>query len=531
MTEAEQILNGNTSLGIELGSTRIKAVLVGENFAPLASGAFDWDNRLENGIWTYSLDDIKEGLRSCYTELVANVAELYGVTLKKTASIGVSAMMHGYLAFDKNNNLLVPFRTWRNTMTAQAAKRLTEEFNFNIPQRWSVAHLYQAILNKERHVSELDFLTTPAGYVHWLLTGERVIGIGDASGMFPIDSKSGVYSAAMLEKFAMLIVDHGFGWQLEDIMPKIIPVGECAGRLTEAGARLLDPTGGLSAGVPFCPPEGDAQTGMVATNSIAGKTCNVSAGTSIFAMAVLERDLTSVHEEIDIVTTPCGRPVAMVHCNNCTGDLDAWIRLIDGALKRLGVNVAKPALYDALYDAALSGKPDCGGILSCNYYSGEHVTDFTRGMPLLMRTPEADFSIENFMRCLVYSSMATLKLGMDILIKKEKMKLDKITAHGGLFKSPVTGQRFLSAALGVPVSLLQSAGEGGAWGIALLAAYSVRENRCERLEDYLDTRVFKGMCGSTVSPISEDVEGFAAYTEKYRAALEVEKTAVSLNIG
>ena len=519
-----QIKNGRTSIGIEFGSTRIKAVLIGDDFTVAASGAYDWENSLIDGVWTYSLDEVKAGLQGAFSALAEDVKNRYGVALEKTASIGISAMMHGYLAFDENDKLLVPFRTWRNTMTEQAADKVTEAFGFNIPQRWSIAHLYQAILNNEEHISQIRFVTTLAGYVHWLLTGEKVIGIGDGSGMFPI--RDGGYNADMMSKFDKLASGTRFTQKLSDVLPKIVSVGECAGKLTEQGALILDPTGVLEAGVPFCPPEGDAQTGMVATNSIAPRTGNVSAGTSIFAMAVLEKELSAVYRQIDIVTTPCGNPVAMVHCNNCTTDLDCWIRLFADVLKTFGVEVQKSELYDKLYAAALSGEPDCDGIVSYNYHSGEHVTGFTEGKPLVMRSPSSKLNTSNLMRSLIYSCMSTLKIGMDILINEEKITLDKIYAHGGLFKSPVTGQRFLASALGVPVALMESAGEGGAWGIALLASYLVRKESGEILEAYLEKRVFDGKTGSCMTPDENDMAGFAKYIEKYKSALEVEKTAV-----
>lgn len=521
-----QIKEGRTSIGIEFGSTRIKAVLIGYDFTVVASGAYDWENSFIDGVWTYSLDEVKAGLQGAFAALAEDVKNKYGAALESVASIGISAMMHGYLAFDENNELLVPFRTWRNTMTEQAADALTEALDFNIPQRWSIAHLYQAILGDEEHVPQIRFVTTLAGYVHWLLTGEKVIGIGDGSGMFPI--KNGGYNTDMMSKFEALTSDTAFTQKISDILPKIVSAGECAGTLTEQGALLLDPTGTLKAGVPFCSPEGDAQTGMVATNSIAPRTGNVSAGTSIFAMAVLENNLSAVYRQIDIVTTPCGSPVAMVHCNNCTTDLDCWVRLFADTLKTFGVEVPKSELYDKLYAAALSGEPDCDGIISCNYHSGEHVTGFTEGKPLVMRAPSSKLNVANLMRSLIYSCMSTLKIGMDILISEEKIALDKIYAHGGLFKSPVTGQRFLASALGVPVALMESAGEGGAWGIALLASYLARRKADETLEAYLEERVFAGKTGSVMAPDASDAAGFAAYIEKYKAGLAVEKTAVSV---
>ncbi len=530
MNIAKQIQEGKTSIGIELGSTRIKSVLIGEDFSPIASGAYDWENRLEDGIWTYTLDDVWKGMQGSFKSLADNVWEKYAVKLENAASIGVSAMMHGYLAFDENDKLLVPFRTWRNTITEQAADILTDAFDFNIPQRWSIAHLYQAILNNEEHVSKLNFFTTLAGYVHWQLTGEKVLGIGDASGMFPIDPDSKEYNSSMMDKFIALTADCGFNWALSDILPNIISVGQCAGKLTESGAKLLDPTGTLQAGIALCPPEGDAGTGMTATNSIAQKTGNVSAGTSIFAMVVLEHDLKSVHKEIDIVTTPCGSPVAMVHCNNCTTDLDTWVQMLNDTLETLGFSISKPQLYDKLYEAALSGKPDCGGVLTYNYHSGEHVIGLTQGRPLLVRTPESEFNIANLMRSLIYSCMATLKIGMDILFKQENVVIEKMFAHGGLFKSPITGQRFLAAALEVPVAVMESAGEGGAWGIALLAAYQAREDKSQELTDFLNNKVFVNQKGSCLSPEKGDIEGYSAYMDNFKAGLAIEKAAVASSI-
>lgn len=522
-----QITNGMTSIGIEFGSTRIKAVLIGEDFSILSEGVYDWTNRLENGIWTYSLDEVHKGLQGCFADLMKNVKDKYGVELKTTASIGVSAMMHGYLAFDENDALLVPFRTWRNTITGEAASKLSEAFNFNIPQRWSIAHLYQAVLNEEAHIPEVRFITTLAGYVHWKLTGKKVIGIGDASGMFPISPNGISYDKNMLAKFAELTKGTALKADLIDILPEIIPAGECAGTLTEEGARLLDPTGVFSAGVEFCPPEGDAQTGMVATNSIAPKTGNVSAGTSIFGMVVLEKELSKMYHQIDIVTTPCGSPVAMVHCNNCTTDLNTWVNLFGDVLELFGTKVSKGELYEKLFNAALTASDDCGDIVSCNYHSGEHVTGFTSGRPMLLRSPDSQFNPSNLMRCLIYTCMSTLKIGMDILLVEEKINLDKIYAHGGLFKTPVVGQRFLAAALGVPVELMKSAGEGGAWGIAILAAYQARKDRSEQLPEFLSKYVFADMQGTVIEPEENDIAGFAAYTKKFENALAAERAAVS----
>ena len=527
MNRADEIRQGTVRIGIEFGSTRIKAVLIGAEHVPLASGIHDWSNQLADGIWTYSLDAVREGLQDCFADLMRNVKREYGVPLKKADGFGISAMMHGYLAFDGEDRLLVPFRTWRNTVTGEAAQRLTDAFSFNIPQRWSIAHLYQAILSREAHVPQIRFLTTLAGYVHFLLTGERVLGIGDASGMFPIDPQTGQYDAQMCAKFAELTADTPFQQTLTDLLPRIVPVGECAGRLTENGAKLLDPTGVFQAGVPFCPPEGDAQTGMTATDSIAPKTCNVSAGTSIFAMTVLEQNLRSVHREIDIVTTPCGDPVAMVHCNNCSSDLDAWVGLIGGLLSAAGGAQDKSALYDLVYALAAQGDPDCGGVLTYNYYSGEEITGLERGIPMLARRPDAGFTPANLMRSLVYSCMATLKLGMDILTQEEHVTVERICAHGGLFKNPTVTQPVLAAALGADVTLMRAAGEGGAWGIALLAAYMCRSDRAKTLPDYLKERVFAGMQGETVSPRQSDADGIAAYMQMYRSGLPAERSAAA----
>ena len=529
MSSADEIKNGKAVIGIEFGSTRIKAVLIGEDHSPLASGVHDWQNEMLDGVWTYSLDNVRKGLQECFADLMKNVEEAYGIKLETAAAIGVSAMMHGYLAFDENDEQLVPFRTWRNTMTEEAADRLTEEFSFNIPQRWSIAHLYQAMLNKEPHIGRLAFMTTLAGYVHYILTGEKVIGAGDASGIFPIDSKTCGYNSTMMTKFDALAAGTALTKKLADILPRIVSAGECAGRLTAEGARLLDPTGTFGGEIPFCPPEGDAQTGMAATNSITPKTGNVSAGTSIFSMIVLEKDLSAVHREIDIVTTPCGDPVAMVHCNSCTSDLDAWFGIFGGFLKEIGVDMPKGQLYDKLYSLAAEGAPDCSGVISYNYYAGEPVTGVKNGLPLLMRSPDTAFNIRDFMRSLVYSCVAALKAGNDILTEQEHVSLERIYAHGGFFKTPVPTQKFLAAALGADVTLMQTAGEGGAWGIALLASYMVKKSSGEKLTDYLSSRVFADMKGSTVSPDKEDIDGLNAYMKKYLSGLSAVRAAASEN--
>lgn len=527
-TIRKAIGQGETFLGIELGSTRIKAVLIGPGHAPIASGGHDWENRLEDSVWTYSLDEVWAGIQAAYQKLAAQVAEKYGQKLEKLGGMGVSAMMHGYLPFDAAGKQLAPFRTWRNTITEEAAGLLTQAFGFNIPQRWSVAHLYQAILNGEAHVGQIAQLTTLAGYVHWQLTGQRVMGVGEASGMFPISSATGDFDAAMLDKFDALTADKGYSWKLRDILPRVLSAGQPAGTVGPAGARLLDPAGTLQPGFAMCPPEGDAGTGMVATNSVAPRTGNVSAGTSIFAMVVLEKPLSRLYTEIDMVTTPTGAPVAMVHCNNCSSDLDAWARLFAQLLEATGATVEKPALYDAMYHAALQGEPDGGGMLAYNYLSGEHTTGFEAGRPLFARTPDSRFTLPNFMRTLLYSAMGTLKLGMDILTEREQVKLEVLLGHGGLFKTPVVGQQLMAGALGVPVAVMESAGEGGAWGIALLAAYAAHRaaGQNESLEDYLAKRVFAGAAGSRLEPKPEDTRGFAAFMARYQKGLAIERAAV-----
>lgn len=520
------ILNGETSLGIELGSTRIKAVLIDSQNNCLATGGHNWENRLENGIWTYPLDAVWAGLQDAYAHLAQEVQKEYGVPLTNIRSMGISGMMHGYLVFDKNNQQLVPFRTWRNTITEQAAALLTEEFAFNVPQRWSVAHLYQSLLNGDSHVKDVAFATTLAGYVHWQLTGEKVMGVGEASGMFPIDSNTIDYHQTMVEQFDALAAAKGMGWKLRGIFPKVLGAGDSAGQLTPQGAKLLDPTGTLQPGIPLCPPEGDAGTGMVATNSVAERTGNVSAGTSIFAMIVLEKALSQVYIEIDMVTTPSGKPVAMVHCNNCTTDLDAWTRLFAEVLEGMGVAVNKPALYDMLYNKALEGEPDAGGLLSYNYHSGEVITGLDEGRPLFTLLPDSKMTLANFTRNLLFSTMATLKIGMDILTDKENVRLEQILGHGGLFKTKGVGQQLMAAALDVPVAVMESAGEGGAWGIALLASYMANRAPGETLEDFLSKKVFNGVAGSVIKPSPSDVKGFEAFMERYVSGLPVEKAAV-----
>ncbi|NLC39374.1 MAG: FGGY-family carbohydrate kinase [Clostridiaceae bacterium] len=527
MSEAKKhIENGNTTIGIELGSTRIKTVLIGPDHEVLASGNHDWENRNLNGIWTYSLDDIWNGIQDSYRKLADAVEKEYGVVLRTTKAIGISAMMHGYLVFDKNDRLLTPFRTWRNNITGQASELLTKLFNYPIPQRWSIAHLYQAILNNEEHVPEISFMTTLAGYVHWKLTGKKVLGIDDASGVFPIDISTKDYNKKMIEQFNVILRERNIPWKLEDILPEVLEAGEKAGELTEEGAKLLDVTGRLQPGIPLCPPEGDAGTGMVATNCIAERTGNVSAGTSVFAMIVLEKELSKAYPEIDLVTTPTGKLVAMVHSNNCTSDYDAWISLFGEAVKALGFEVSKAKLYDTFLFKALEGDPDCGGLLSYGYVSGEHITNFEEGRPMFVRKPDSNFSLANFFRTHLFASLGALRIGMDILFEKEAVKVDEILGHGGFFKTREVGQRVMAAATRVPVSVMETAGEGGAWGIALLASYMANRSENETLEDYLNNRVFKANRKITVKPDPEDVRGFDLFMERYIKGLAIEKAAV-----
>ncbi|MCB8925861.1 MAG: FGGY-family carbohydrate kinase [Ardenticatenaceae bacterium] len=523
---SQAIESGKTALGIEFGSTRIKAVLIGEDHTPIAAGSFEWENRYEDGIWTYRLEDVWAGLQESYRELAAAVSETYNVTLQTIGAIGFSGMMHGYIAVDETGNLLAPFRTWRNTITGQAAEQLTGHFQFNIPQRWTIAHLYQAILNKEAHVRDISFLTTLAGYVHWQLTGQKVLGIGEASGVFPIDSTINDYDAHMVGLFDDLLAAEGMPYKLLDILPKVLVAGENAGTLTAEGAKLLDPTGQLQVGIPLCPPEGDAGTGMVATNSVAQRTGNVSAGTSVFAMIVLEKALSKLYPEIDMVTTPTGKPVAMVHSNNCTSDINAWVGLFHEFTEALGVEMDQSRLFEMLYQKALTGEADAGGLLAFNYFSGEHITHLEEGRPLFVRTPESNFTLANFMRTHLFASLGAMRIGLDILFVKEKVEIDQILGHGGFFKTAEVGQKMMAAAMKVPVSVMETAGEGGAWGIALLAAYMLRKTADEPLETYLTNNVFAGEAGTTIAPDPVDVVGFETFMARYKAGLVIERTAV-----
>jgi sugar (pentulose or hexulose) kinase len=520
----------NTSLGIEFGSTRIKAVLIGADQQALATGSYDWENRYENKIWTYSLDDIWQGLRGCYEALANDVQAKYGTTLKEIGSIGISGMMHGYLPFDRDGQLLTPFRTWRNTSTAEAAAILSKLFNYNIPQRWSVAHLYQAILKQEEHVKDIAFLTTLAGFVHWQLTGEKVVGVGEASGMFPVAANQKEYQAPLIASFASLLAEKGYhyNWKLADILPKPLFAGEAAGQLTAAGAKLIDPTGNLQVGIPFCPPEGDAGTGMVATNSVAQRTGNVSAGTSVFAMIVLEEELKELHHEIDLVSTPDGSLVAMAHCNNCSSDLNAWVDLFKEFADSLNYEISQEQVYDSLYNKALLGDIDIGGLLAYNYYSGEHITGFAEGRPLFVRQSDSRFNLANFMRVHLFTALGALKIGIDILLKKEGVKLDRLYGHGGLFKTRGVAQSFLAAAVGTPVSVMETASEGGAWGIALLAAYLRTKEEGESLAAFLANKVFSQDSATEMLPDPQLAKSFEIFIERYQKGLAIERAAIEM---
>ena len=523
MNHKKAILAGKTALGIELGSTRIKSVLIGEDHQVIAGGSFSWENRLEKGLWTYHLEDAVHGLQESFAELKRNVEETYGETLTTIGSIGISGMMHGYLALNAEDKQLAPFLTWRNTNTTEAADQLTELFQFNIPLRWSISQLYQAILNGEDHVSQVDYITTLAGYIHYLLTGRKVMGVGEASGMFPIDSDTNEFNLDMLEKFRHLIADKCFPWDIKNILPTVLTAGQDAGYLTESGAKLLDPTGILQPGIPMVPPEGDAGTGMVATNSVDACTGNVSAGTSIFSMVVLEKQLSKLYKDIDMVTTPSGRPVAMVHCNNGTSELDVWMRMFGEILETVGAKADN--LYDILFTKSLQADPNCDDVILYNYISGEPVTGLTDGRPLLVRRPDSMLTLANFMRSHIYSVMASLAVGMRILTD-EKVHIKRLTGHGGLFKTPGVAQRYLAAAMDSPVTVMKTAGEGGPYGMAILAAYLLKKDEMS-LEEYLQNVVFRDTEGSTVEPDSADVEGYARYLDAYCEALKLEHTAVS----
>ena len=519
----EIIAGGNAVLGIEFGSTRIKSVLIDADHNVIASGSHEWENALVNGVWTYSEDAIRHGLQDSYADLRKNVMEQYGIPLKKLNAIGLSAMMHGYLPFDAEMKLLTPFRTWRNTMTGEAAEKLTEAFSFNMPQRWSLTHLYQAVLNSEAHVPDIRFITTLAGWAHYWLTGEKVLGIGDASGIMPVDSSLMDYDPSLIDTFDRLVAEKHYPWKLRDILPRALPAGACAGTLTAEGALILDPTGDLQPGCPVCPPEGDAGTGMTATNSVRPRTGNVSAGTSIFSMIVLEKPLSKVYPEIDVVTTPAGQQVAMVHCNSCSSDINAWISLFREFGQVMGVEFSTGDIFTRLFKEAMKGAPDCGGLVSFNYLAGEPVTGVPEGRPMFLRLPDAKMSLANFMRTQIYASMETLKAGMDIMAR-ENVPIDRVYGHGGLFKTEGVAQNLLAAAIHAPVTVMETAGEGGAWGIALLADYMLHSGGLA-LEDYLDQRVFAGMNQKTVAPDPKDEAGFDAYMKRFLACIPAQIAA------
>ena len=526
MNAKQTIESGKAILGIEFGSTRIKAVLIDEENKPIAQGSHEWENQLVDGLWTYSVEAIWYGLQDCYADLRKDVLNQYDCEIESLAAIGFSAMMHGYMAFNDKAEILVPFRTWRNTNTGKAAAELSKLFNYNIPLRWSISHLHEAILDNEEHVADIKYLTTLAGYVHWQVTGQFVLGVGDASGMIPVDPNTKTYDAEMVRKFDELVAPRGFSWKLLDILPTSLNAGENAGFLTPEGAKRLDVSGHLKAGIPVCPPEGDAGTGMVATNAVKQRTGNVSAGTSSFSMIVLEKELSRPYEMIDMVTTPDGSLVAMVHCNNCTSDLNAWVNLFKEYQQLLGVPVDMNEVFGKLYNNALTGDADCGGLLSYNYISGEPVTGLAEGRPLFVRSANDKFTLANFMRAHLYASVGVLKIGNDILFNDEKVQVDRITGHGGLFKTKGVGQRVLAAAINSPISVMETAGEGGAWGIALLASYAVNNPAKLSLADYLEEVVFAGNTGVSISPTPEDVAGFNKYIENYKAGLAIEQAAV-----
>lgn len=512
-------------IGIEFGSTRIKSVLVDGRGNVLANGSHTWENRFENGIWTYSHQDIIRGMQSCYADLKSDIAKEYGVKLNEVGAIGISAMMHGYLVLDKDDNILTPFRTWRNNNAAEAAEKLTEIFDYPIPARWSIAHLYQAILNGEKHVKDIAFQTTLEGYVHYLLTGEKVIGIDEASGMFPVDSTLKDFDKERAKLFDKLVsVKEGVTFTLKQIFPKVLVAGENAGYLTEAGAKILDPEGDLKRGIAFCPPEGDAATGMVATNAVKKGTGNVSAGTSIFGMVVLDKPLKKVYPEIDLVVTPVGDPVAMVHCNNCSSDINAWVNIFEDFAKRLGSDISRGELYKLLFNASLEGDADCGQVIAYNFVSGENIADVAAGRPMVVRKTESNFTLPNLMRSHIYSSMATLKIGIDILLKQENIKISSIVGHGGLFKTEKVAQQYLANAVDSPVTVMQTAGESGAWGMALLALY-FKDGKGSSLAEYLNGRIFSAMSSGTVQP-DKNSDGIEKFMVQYKNGLPIVRKAV-----
>jgi len=521
----KELKNGETCLGIEFGSTRIKAILIDSTNIPIASGDFSWSNSLVDGIWTYTQKEIKTGLQECYLSLKKDVFKKFNVNLTSFKAIGISGMMHGIIAVDKENKLLTPFRTWRNNITRDESEFLSGKFGFPVAQRWTITHLYKFVLDNEAFLPKLDYISTLSGYVHRLLTGKKSIGINDASGMFPIDVKTGNYYSDKIKIFNSLIAHKKYKWHLEDILPKVLKCGESAGKLTKEGSLLLDPSGDLTPGIMLCPPEGDAGTGMVSTNSVKPRTGNVSAGTSVFSMIVLEKELKENSTKLDLVTTPDGNLVAMAHSNNCTGEYDQWISLFNEVIEATGNKISKGELYDCLLTKALQGEPDCGGLLAYGYISGEHQTGFSEGRPLVTRKPESLFNLPNFMRTQMYTSLCAMRIGLDYLFENEKVTLDCLTGQGGFFKTEKVGQTIMAIATHTPVKILQSAGEGGAWGIAILASFTVN-SKDKNLPTFLDTEVFNQTSESIITPKQEDIIGFNKFLERYKKGLEIEREAI-----
>lgn len=523
---AEKIRAGKTSLGIEFGSTRIKAVLIDDTYTTIAAGDYGWASHLEDGLWSYSQEEIWTGLQTAYAALAKDVENAYGEKLTRVGRIGFSAMMHGYLAFDKNGELLVPFRTWQNTNTSEAHEKLSELFQYNIPERWSIAHLYQAVLNDEEHIGKVDFFTTLAGYVHWKLTGKKVLGVGDASGMFPIDPTTHTYETEFIEKFNAIPEVAAQPWKLADLLPEPLVAGTPAGTLTEEGAKLLDPTGTLQPGITFAPPEGDAGTGMVATNSVRVRTGNVSAGTSIFAMVVLEHKLERLHPEVDLVTTPAGDLAGMSHANNFTSDLNAWVGLFGQFAAAIGTPVDAGTLYGTLFRAAIADDVDsnCGGLINYPFRSGEFLAGLPEGRPLFARGPEARMSLGNFMRAQLFSAFSPVKIGMDVMTKDEGVAVDSLVGHGGIFTTPKVAQKILAAAFDTPLKVMSTAAEGGAWGMAVLADYLWHAD--QPLDEFLDARVFADAASTTENPDENDVAGFEEFFDRFRKGLPIEHVAI-----
>ena len=523
---AEKIRAGKTSLGIEFGSTRIKAVLIDDTYTTIAAGDYGWASHLEDGLWSYSQEEIWTGLQTAYSALAEDVENAYGEKLTRVGRIGFSAMMHGYLAFGKDGELLVPFRTWQNTNTSEAHEKLSELFQYNIPERWSIAHLYQAVLNNEEHIGKVDFFTTLAGYVHWKLTGKKVLGVGDASGMFPIDPTTHTYETEFIEKFNAIPEVAAQPWKLADLLPEPLVAGTPAGALTEEGAKLLDPTGTLQPGITFAPPEGDAGTGMVATNSVRVRTGNVSAGTSIFAMVVLERKLERLHPEVDLVTTPAGDLAGMSHANNFTSDLNAWVGLFGQFAAAIGTPVDAGTLYGTLFRAAIADDVDsnCGGLINYPFRSGEFLAGLPEGRPLFARGPEARMSLGNFMRAQLFSAFSPVKIGMDVMTKDEGVAVDSLVGHGGIFTTPKVAQKILAAAFDTPIKVMSTAAEGGAWGMAVLADYLWHAD--QPLDEFLDARVFADAASTTENPDEGDVAGFEEFFDRFRKGLPIEHVAI-----